>query len=156
MHVTQPTTLTSPGAPAVDLFADSSDLNGAASIQRLRLPARSLGASPHLHRRSSELFYVLDGAMWFLQDHEVLLAEAGSLVVIHPNTAHAFAAADEPAAALIVLTPGVERFGYFRLLAAVAAGLAAPEELREAQDRFDNHFVSSPVWDEHVLHRQLA
>jgi hypothetical protein len=44
-----------------------------------------------------------------------------------------------------VITPGVERFGYFRLLARVLQGQATPDELL-AQDRYDNYFLDSPEW----------
>lgn len=45
-----------------------------------------------------------------------------------------------------MLTPGVERFGYFRLLAGVLAGQRPPIDLQQAQSEYDNHFVDSPVW----------
>jgi hypothetical protein len=47
---------------------------------------------------------------------------------------------------LIVVTPGIERFGYFRLLARLAQGQATLDELLTAQDRYDNHFMDSPGW----------
>ena len=156
MHFAHPTTLTGPGAPAIDLYADASTLDGAASVQRVRLPARALGAAPHFHVLSSELFYVINGSMWFLEDDNVFLAPQGTLVTITPRTVHAFAAADDAADALIVLVPGVERFGYFHLLAGVAAGTATREDLFAAQERFDNHFADSAAWERHVQEHRLT
>jgi hypothetical protein len=40
-----------------------------------------------------------------------------------------------------VITPGIERFGYFRLLARLLQGQATPDELLAAQDRYDNYFL---------------
>jgi hypothetical protein len=47
---------------------------------------------------------------------------------------------------LIVLTPGIERFGYFRLLERLGKGEATLDELLESQDLYDNHFLDSPAW----------
>ena len=137
------------GGPQIDLFADASATDGAASVQRVRLPAGVDGASPHFHTRSTEIFYVLEGALEMLIDEDITVVGVGSLAVIPPNTVHAFAAGPAVAtSALIVLTPGVERFGYFRLLRDIASGAAAPSELVAAKEEFDNHFVDSPVWRE--------
>lgn len=47
---------------------------------------------------------------------------------------------------LILITPGLERFGYFRLLERLSKGEATLEELMASQDPYDNHFLDSPVW----------
>lgn len=59
---------------------------------------------------------------------------------------HAFAAAPGcDADLLIVITPGVERFEYFRHLQRIALGELSPESLLEVQERYDNHFLNSAV-----------
>ncbi len=61
---------------------------------------------------------------------------------------HAFAAAPGcDADLLIVITPGVERFEYFRHLQRIALGELSPESLLEVQERYDNHFLNSAVWE---------
>jgi hypothetical protein len=101
------------------------------------------GANPHCHKGSSELFYVLDGSALILAGTEVVTMRQGDLAVV----AHAFAAtADSRADLLIMITPGVERFGYFRLLARLAQGEATPGELLAAQDRYDNYLLDSREW----------
>lgn len=147
MIVQDPEIIGGGDGPQVALFADASSTGGVASVQRVVLPAGSDGAAPHFHRLSTEIFHVVDGALEMLVDDELVVVGAGALAVIPPNTVHAFAAtSDATATALIVLTPGVERFGYFRLLRDVAAGTAVPADLLAAQDEYDNHFVDSPVW----------
>ncbi|CAM3571717.1 cupin domain-containing protein [Tsukamurella ocularis] len=149
MIVENPEIVGGASGPRVALFADASATGGAASVQRVHLPAGADGASPHFHTRSTEVFYVLDGSLEMLVGDDLRVVEAGGLAVIPPNTVHAFAAGPAaPAAALIVLTPGVERFGYFRKLRDVATGAAAPSDLMAAQDEYDNHFVDSPIWRE--------
>jgi quercetin dioxygenase-like cupin family protein len=141
-------TLGSPDYPAaVRLLADAPATGGALSAQRVTLWRGAEGASPHCHKGSSELFYILDGATLILAGTEVLTLQRGDLAVVPPHLPHAFAApADSEADLLIVVTPGIERFGYFRLLARLAQGEATRDDLIAAQDRYDNHILDSPEW----------
>ena len=133
--------------PAVRLLADSSATGGAVSAQRVFLGPGAEGANPHRHTRSSEVFYVLDGSVQILAGTEVVTMQQGDLAVVPPQLPHAFAAtADSGGDLLIMITPGVERFGYFRLLARVLQGQAPFDELLAAQDRYDNYFLESPEW----------
>lgn len=133
----------------VRLLADSSSTGGALSSQRVTLTDGANGASPHRHDGSAELFYILDGTAQLLSGDQVVTAERGDLIVVPPGLAHAFGAAPgENADILIVITPGVERFEYFRHLARIAYGEEPPETLVELQDRYDNHFLDSPTWTE--------
>ncbi|MFJ8646879.1 cupin domain-containing protein [Streptomyces sp. NPDC093546] len=116
---------------------------GAAGVNRLTLPAGADGAKPHRHLRSTELFYVLDGALEVLLGTEVVTVTAGDLAVVPPGMPHAFRAAPGREADLLaVLTPGVERFGYFRALGRIARGEDRWENLLPRQREFDVHFTA--------------
>jgi len=68
-------------------------------------------------------------------------------VVVPPNMAHAFGAAPGHAAdCLILIAPGLERFGYFRLLERLSKGEATLADLMASQELYDNHFLDSSVW----------
>ena len=132
---------------AIRLLADASNTNGALSTQRVTLGSGADGASPHLHKGSSELFFVVEGSAQILAGSDVTTLCDGDLAVVPPGTPHAFAAPPGSSAdLLIVITPGVERFEYFRLTAQLQLGKASLEDLLAAQDRFDNHFLDSPEW----------
>ncbi|MEU9201000.1 cupin domain-containing protein [Streptomyces sp. NPDC048332] len=137
------------GAPTtIRLLADSSQTGGALSTQRVTLAGGSDGARPHRHDNSAEMFYMLDGAAQFLSGDEVVTAEPGDLVVVPPGLPHAFAAAPGcDADILIVITPGVERFEYFRHLKRIALGEVTPESLLEVQEVYDTYFLGSEAWD---------
>ncbi|MFE3169469.1 cupin domain-containing protein [Streptomyces sp. NPDC059224] len=137
------------GDPArVRLLADSSATGGALSTVRVTLGEGAAGAVPHLHRNSAEMFYLLDGAAELLSGDDVVTADRGDLVVIPPGAPHAFAAAPGTTAdILIVITPGVERFEYFRHLQRLRLGEATLESLLEVQERYDNHFLRSTAWE---------
>ncbi|MFD3588775.1 cupin domain-containing protein [Streptomyces sp. NPDC058683] len=133
----------------VRLLADSSATGGALSTVRVTLGEGGDGARPHLHRNSAEMFYLLDGAAELLSGDDVVTAERGDLVVIPPGAPHAFAAVPGSTAdILIVITPGVERFEYFRHLQRLRLGEATLESLLEAQELYDNHYLESVAWEQ--------
>lgn len=129
------------------LLADSSATAGTLSSHRVALGRGADGAVPHRHDNSSELFYILDGAFDLLIEDNVVIARTGDLLVVPPGAPHAFAAHhDSVAEALIIATPGIERFDYFRHVVRRREGSEPPELLLGLQDRFDTHFLDSPVW----------
>ena len=135
-------------AARVRLLADSSATGGALSTVQVTLARDADGARPHQHAGSAELFYVLEGAVQVLSGTDILTAERGDLVVVPPRMAHAFAAArGKSADLLIVITPGVERFEYFRKLERIAYGKDPPESLKDVQALYDTYFLDSPEWD---------
>ncbi|MFE3291732.1 cupin domain-containing protein [Rhodococcus sp. NPDC059234] len=129
------------------LLFDASDTGDALSSLEVRLEVGVDGATPHFHTRSSELFHVLEGELRVMAGDEIRTVPAGGSLVVPKLMPHAFGAtADSAARVLIVLTPGVQRFEYFRLLARIQAGDATLAELAPAQDEYDNHFVDAPHW----------
>ncbi len=129
------------------LLADSSATAGALSSHRVALARGADGAIPHRHDTSSELFYILGGVFDLLVADSVVTARTGDLLVVPPGTAHAFAAHHGSAAeALVIATPGIERFDYFRHVVRRRDGSEPPEVLVGLQDRFDTHFLDSPAW----------
>jgi mannose-6-phosphate isomerase-like protein (cupin superfamily) len=133
----------------VRLLADSSSTDGKLSTQRVTLSGGADGATPHHHAGSAELFYVLGGSAQLLVGDRVVVANDGDLVVIPPGLPHAFAAAagSDPDL-LVVITPGVERFEYFRHLARIALGEDTRASLLAAEERYDTFFDQSTAWDQ--------
>ncbi|MFI9535013.1 cupin domain-containing protein [Nocardia fusca] len=136
-----------PHGGAFHLLADAVDTGGALGANRLSLGAGADGAAPHYHGRSTELFYVLAGIAEFLLDGTPTTAAAGSLVVVPPGMPHAFGAAPgSPVDLLIVLTPGIQRFEYFRHLGRIQRGHADFDSLLPEQQRYDVHFLPATAW----------
>jgi quercetin dioxygenase-like cupin family protein len=49
------------------------------------------GPPPHIHRKHSDCFYVIDGQMTFeLGDGEVVRGDPGTIVIVPPNVVHTF------------------------------------------------------------------
>ncbi|WPO73843.1 MULTISPECIES: cupin domain-containing protein [unclassified Streptomyces] len=137
-----------PHGGGFSLLADASDTGGALGANALTLGEGADGARPHFHALSHELFYVASGTAEFLLDGELSTVEEGGLVVVPPRVPHAFGAARGSTARLLaVLTPGVERFGYFRALGRIQHGLESFDSLRSEQDLYDVHFLpTSAPW----------
>jgi mannose-6-phosphate isomerase-like protein (cupin superfamily) len=131
----------------VRLLADSSSTGGKLSAQRVTLQGGVDGANPHHHASAAELFYVLSGSAQLLAGDRILIVGEGDLAVVPPGLPHAFAAATaSDADLLIVITPGIERFDYFRHLARIATGQQPPESLLDDQARYDTFFDDSAAW----------
>ena len=129
------------------MLADSSATGGALSAHRVQLARDGDGARPHRHNHSSELFFVIDGALGLLIGTKMTTAYPGDFLVVPPTCDHAFRAhANHPADALIVITPGIERSEYLRQVARIRRGEAGTDSLLGEQDRYDTHFISSPAW----------
>ncbi|GGX82443.1 hypothetical protein GCM10010515_57440 [Streptomyces fructofermentans] len=135
--------MTSLSDGAFELLADG----GAVSASRLTLDTGVDGAPPHHHKRSHEVFYILGGTMLFRLGNTLTTLGKGGFVIIPPGLPHVFGAAEgEVADVYVVLSPGLERFGYFERLAAISRGEAEFESLIPQQDLYDVHFEDIPDW----------
>lgn len=131
----------------ITLLADSDSTAGGCTSYRSTFAKGGTGAPAHFHTRASELFFVISGALQVLVGEEVTVLKGGDFLLVPPYTPHAFAAAPGcEADVLFVFTPGMGRFDYLRLLGRVMRGEADPKEIAESSERFDNHYVDSPVW----------
>jgi mannose-6-phosphate isomerase-like protein (cupin superfamily) len=155
-YVIQPEDVeTLPGTNPMNLLADADVTDGAVSISSGRIVAGADNARPHFHQRSWEIFAILTGRLQLLLDDEVVTVGGGGLVAVPPGVVHAFGATpEEDVEAIVFVTPGVQRFDYFRLLPRILAGEIPPAELEEMHRTYDVHFVQSELWE--TTRRRLA
>ena len=113
--------------------------------------ARAGSPSPpvHIHHRTDEGFYVLEGEFGFQMDGAVTHAESGIHVLVPMGRPHTFwNSGSTPARCLIVLSPpGFE--AYFRelapLLALADSDEAAVEARRGLSAKYDIEIAGPPV-----------
>lgn len=112
--------------------AGGSDCDGQLSVYETVLPAGNTGPPLHLHRRTAETFFVLDGIFDFTLGAERMLLEPGSFALVPPGLAHTFANGGESGASCLTITgpAGVEVF----IREAVRAGTAALADLGARHD----------------------
>jgi quercetin dioxygenase-like cupin family protein len=138
------------GTTTIKLIADSDATDDLVSANRSILEPGASGPPPHYHSGSAEVFFVLGGTLQALAGDRVHTLEKGDFLLVPQNMPHAFAPPPGlEADVLILFAPAMmKRFDYFRLGEQIVKGQASPEEIFKTQDRFDNHFVDSPVWQE--------
>lgn len=136
------------GCSTLQLLLDATPTGGALSAHRVHLSEGQLGANPHRHTHSSELFFVVDGSLDVLAGEQMLTATLGDLVVVPPEHPHAFAASEGCRAdVLVMITPGIDRFPLFRTMAdALRSGADSAAMARSAQ-LCDTYAVESNAWD---------
>ena len=136
------------GDAMLQLLLDASHTGGALSAHRCRLPNGTVGANPHQHLTATELFYVLSGKADLLAGTRLIRAVEGDLVVVPPTSPHAFAAApDSNAELLVVITPGIERFEFFRNLVRVRTGELDMETFMASQADYDTYPADAGPWN---------
>ncbi len=114
----------------VEIKAASEHTGDAFAVIEYRMAARTPGPPPHLHRRTDEAFYVLEGELTFHLDDGPVEAGPGDFVLVPRGVAHTFEnATGSEARFLEVAAPGAFA-GYFEeVLAAMPAGGGAPDPL---------------------------
>ena len=138
-----------PDGSMMRLLADSSATGGKLSIHHTSLPAGAAGAGPHHHTRIAEVFYVLRGSVQILLGDEVVIADEGDFAAVPPGVAHAFAATSgRDAEVLVAITPGIDRFDFFRRVARVLAGREPAGALFTDQSQYDTYPDDSRVWQQ--------
>lgn len=132
----------------IRLIMDSSTADGVLSAQRVKLRPGDPGAAPHHHNLSAEVFFVLDGEVDILAGDDVIRAAVGDLLVVPAGVPHAFGAPTwAPAEVLVMVSPGVQRFDYFRQLIRIHTGAEPADGLLAVQDLYDTYFRTSEIWD---------
>lgn len=106
-------TLQNPGWSGV--FDVTSDLTqGSLGLYTMSYSAGAKGADPHFHKKMTEMFNVLEGAITILVNGEWRRVEAGGTVVIPTMTVHGFKPlADRGCKIQILFTPNIQREGFF-------------------------------------------
>ena len=143
IRATEAETLTDGPGSRITLLTDT----GALTSNRATFDPGATGAPPHFHTKATEVFFVLGGRLQVLLDDRVFTLTEGDFLAVPPRVPHAFAPeAGASADVLVTFTPGMDRFGYYRLLDRVNRGEADVREIRESQERYDNRYVDSPLW----------
>ncbi|MFF5260450.1 cupin domain-containing protein [Actinomadura viridis] len=133
----------------ITLLADSEATGGALTANRATLQKGSPGAPAHFHTRASETFFVLGGSLRVLTGERIHTLGTGDFLLVPPTTPHAFAPAPgHEADVLVLFTPGMPRFDYYRLLERVTKGEATVQDIKDSSELYDNHYVDSPTWRE--------
>ncbi len=126
------------------MVAPGSHTAGRFGLVEYRLVGHSPGAAPHYHQTFSESFYVLSGALTVFHAGEWTPFGPGDFALVHEGGAHGFRNdGDEPAAFLILFTPGIAREQFFAETAELrrSGRTPSPEEMTAFYARHDQVMV---------------
>jgi quercetin dioxygenase-like cupin family protein len=92
--------------------AGGDDCDGQLSVYETVLPAGNTGPPLHLHRRTAETFFVLDGTFEFTAGAERAELDSGFFALVPPGLAHTFANQGETEARCLTIAgpAGIEEF----------------------------------------------
>jgi len=94
--------------------ATGAETAGAYAAVEFAAPPGDVPPPRHVHHRTTEAFYVIDGALCIVLDDREVTADAGSFVTVPPGVVHTFAVrGDAPARFLVIVSPP-EFVGYFQ------------------------------------------
>jgi mannose-6-phosphate isomerase-like protein (cupin superfamily) len=112
------------------------DPTGACALLELTLPPTTGRPPPHVHHRTEEALYVLEGVLTVQVGAQVVAAGAGTRVRIPTGTPHSFwNAGAAPARILSTVVPaGVERY-LLELARQLAASDGTPEQAAAIRHR---------------------
>lgn len=105
-----------------DLKVTGEESGGVCAVVESTIPPHFAGPPAHVHRRTTEVFYIIAGTVALTVGQKTMIARAGDVLRVPPNTVHRlWNPTAAPATYLNFLTPGgFEQ--YFVELAALMAG----------------------------------
>jgi quercetin dioxygenase-like cupin family protein len=102
------------------------------------------GASPHIHKQLTEIFYVVEGEVELSLDRRTVTAVPGAVMLVPENVPHGFSNPGLVRSKLLILfCPADSREQYFEGLAKLTENRRQPSqiELLELMRKFDQYPV---------------
>jgi len=131
----------------IQLLAEPATTRQCPHAHRTRLVRGVTATGPHHHLISTEVFFVLDGRLQLLLDDEIVTAGPGDLIVVPPGVVHAYGAAlDSDVDVLVLFTPGLPLFDFFRQFIAMVNDGRSPREMGPPPPEVDMHGDESDIW----------
>ena len=121
------------------------DTHGHFGLFEFVMPPETDGASPHIHKQLTEIFYVVEGEVELVLNQEHIAAAPGALMLVPENTPHGFSNPGATTAKLLIMfCPADSREQYFEGLAALTKDGRQPSqaELLDLMHRFDQYPAS--------------
>lgn len=118
------------------------DTHGHFGLFELTLEPETDGASLHIHKQMTEIFYVVEGEMELLLNQRKITAIPGALMTVPENTPHGFSNPSLMRSKLLIMfCPADSREQYFEGLAELTKNGRKPsqEELLELTQKFDQY-----------------
>ena len=137
-----PPELSSPSGNAAHYLATGATTGGAFGLYRWEMGPERSGPDPHFHRSITESFFVLSGTVALYDGNRWLDGNPGDFLHVPEGGIHGFRnESGEPAAMLLLFTPGAPREDYFETLVD-----AARRNAMDDQDRAEFFLRHDTFW----------
>jgi mannose-6-phosphate isomerase-like protein (cupin superfamily) len=111
-----------PSGTKVHYLATGASTDGQLGLYRWEMGPGRGGPDPHFHRSITESFYVLSGTVRLHDGTDWLDSRPGDFLYVPQGGVHGFRnESGEPAAMLILFTPGAPREDYFERVATTSS-----------------------------------
>lgn len=127
--------------------ATGKETHGHFGLFEFVMEPKSTGASPHIHKELTEMFYVVEGEIELVLAERRIVAEPKTFILVPENTPHGFSNVGQTQATLLIMfCPADSREQYFEGLAELTKDGRQPsqEELLDLMQRFDQYPVPEP------------
>jgi len=124
--------------------ATGKDTHGQFGLFEFVMQPNTKGASPHIHKELTEMFYVVEGEVELILGDRQVVAQPKTFMVAPENTPHGFANVGATEATLLIMfCPADSREQYFEGLAELTKDGRQPSqaELLDLMQRFDQYPV---------------
>ena len=123
----------------VEIKAAGGHTGGAFAVLEYEMAPQTPGPPKHIHRRTDEAFYVLEGELIFHVADRAVAAGPGDFVLIPRGVVHTFENAATSVARFLEVTYPADFAGYFEELAALASngGRPDPATMRSLYEKYD-------------------
>src|SRR5262245_42039246 len=135
------------GASVCTFKVTGRDTHGHAGVFEFTMPPGA-GASPHIHKKLTEMFYVTEGEVELLLADKKVNASQGAFMLVPEGTPHGFTnIGNSQATLLIFVCPADSREGFFKGMAELTKNGREPtkEELIDLMARYDQYLVPHPT-----------
>jgi len=123
---------------------DGDRSSGRIGIFEQRMEPGLKGPVPHYHKRTTEIFLLISGALHITIDGETSRVPSGGFCIVYPGSVHSFDADKvEGAHFLIMFSPPANRITFFEGLeiARKSEGSFDPDELKTFMEEHDQFVV---------------
>lgn len=134
------------GTSACTFKVTGKDTYGNFGLFEFVMEPETQGASPHIHKELTEMFYVVEGEIELTLGDRRIVAEPKTFLLVPENTPHGFSNIGQtPATLLIMFCPADSREQYFEGLAKLTENGRQPSqaELLKLTQQFDQYPVSA-------------
>lgn len=99
----------------INFRVSSDETEDRLGLYEFEVPAKTIGAPVHIHRKMEEIFYVIEGEVSIMIGSEHIIGKPGDVILIPRGTIHGFSNKGEKTLKILIMfSPALKQEGFFR------------------------------------------